>query len=64
MRGYSGGTISRLTVVGGMVFGSPWTGVNTGPRLTPVHNDPKAMPPTTIRRDLVPPPQSTHARTV
>ena len=26
--GYSGGTRSRLTIVGGMVSGSPWTGVN------------------------------------
>ena len=26
--GYSGRTRSRLTVVGGMAFGSPWTGVN------------------------------------
>jgi len=28
MGGYSGGTRSRLTVVGGMAFGSLWTGVN------------------------------------
>jgi len=26
--GYCGGTRSRLTVVGGMASGSPWTGVN------------------------------------
>jgi len=26
--GYSGGTRSRLTVVGGMASGSLWTGVN------------------------------------
>jgi len=26
--GYSGGTRSRLTVVGGMASGLPWTGVN------------------------------------
>jgi len=26
--GYFGRTRSRLTVVGGMAFGSPWTGVN------------------------------------
>jgi hypothetical protein len=26
--GYSGGTVSRLTVVGGMASGSPWSGVN------------------------------------
>jgi hypothetical protein len=26
--GYSGGTRSRLTVVGGMASGSSWTGVN------------------------------------
>ena len=37
MHGYSVGTRSRLTAVGGMASGSPWTGINPlKPELNPI----------------------------